>query len=73
MRTDKIPYRDEDGEIVGVIVFAVDISERVSAEEALQRAHEELERRVDERTQQLAAHGRDAACWKWSSASEPRN
>ena len=55
VRTDKIPYRDEHGEIVGVIVFAVDISERVSAEEALQRAHEELERRVDERTQQLAA------------------
>jgi len=38
-----------------VIVFAVDISERVRAEEALQRAHEELERRVDERTRQLAA------------------
>ena len=55
MRTDKIPYRNEDGEIVGVIVFAVDISERMRAEEALQRAHDELERRVDERTQQLAA------------------
>jgi PAS domain S-box-containing protein len=55
VRTDKIPYRDEDGEIVGVIVFAVDISERMRAEEALQCAHDELERRVDERTQQLAA------------------
>jgi len=55
VRTDKIPYRNEEGEIVGVIVFAVDISERVRAEEALQRAHEELERRVDERTRQLAA------------------
>jgi len=54
VRTDKIPYRSEDGEIVGVIVFAVDISERMRAEEALQRAHDELERRVDERTQQLA-------------------
>src|SRR5262245_12203715 len=55
VRTDKIPYRNQDGEIVGVIVFAVDISERVQAEEALQRAHDELERRVDERTRQLAA------------------
>jgi PAS domain S-box-containing protein len=55
VRTDKIPYRNDTGEIVGVIVFAVDISERVRAEEALQRAHDELERRVDERTAQLAA------------------
>jgi len=55
VRTDKIPYRRDTGEIVGVIVFAVDISERVRAEEALQRAHNELERRVDERTGQLAA------------------
>ena len=55
VRTDKIPYRNEAGEIVGVIVFAVDISERMRAEEALQCAHDELERRVDERTQQLAA------------------
>jgi PAS domain S-box-containing protein len=55
VRTDKIPYRNDAGEIVGVIVFAVDVSERVRAEEALQRAHDELERRVDERTGQLAA------------------
>src|SRR5262245_57050665 len=55
VRTDKIPYRNDAGEIVGVIVFAVDISERVRAEEALQRAHDELERRVHERTGQLAA------------------
>src|SRR5262249_27603355 len=54
LRTDKTPYRNDEGELVGVIVFAVDISERVRAEEALQRAHEELERRVSERTQQLA-------------------
>ena len=55
VRTDKIPYRNGGGQIVGLIVYAVDISERVRAEEALQRTHEELQRNVDERTQQLAA------------------
>ena len=55
VRTDKIPYRDENGEIVGVIVFAVDITDRKLAEDALERARLDLERRVDERTAELQA------------------
>jgi PAS domain S-box-containing protein len=55
VRTDKIPYRDRNGEIIGVIVFAVDITDAVVAHEALERAHDELEARVEERTAQLAA------------------
>lgn len=42
VRTDKIPYRNEAGKIIGVIVFAVDITEQQQAQEALQvgqRAH----------------------------------
>ena len=53
VRTDKIPYRDAQGNTVGVIGFAVDITERKHAEEALQRAHDELEERVRERTEDL--------------------
>ncbi|MDE3034639.1 MAG: PAS domain-containing protein [Nitrospirota bacterium] len=36
IRTDKIPYRDDDGQVIGVIVFAVDItdSEQLAAIEA---------------------------------------
>jgi len=36
IRTDKIPYRDHDGRVIGVIVFAVDItdSEQLAAIEA---------------------------------------
>ena len=33
--TDKIPYRNSDGEIIGVVGFSVDISERKHAEEEL--------------------------------------
>ena len=35
IRTDKIPYRDERGDTIGVIVFATDITELKGAEDAL--------------------------------------
>ncbi|MBW1824839.1 MAG: PAS domain S-box protein [Deltaproteobacteria bacterium] len=37
-QTDKIPYRDDKGNIVGVIVFCRDITSRVHANEALQES-----------------------------------
>ena len=55
IRTDKVPYRDETGQVVGVIVFSVDITERMKSEEALRDARDNLERRVAERTRELAA------------------
>ncbi len=53
VQTDKIPYRDAQGNIIGVIGFSNDITERKQAEEALQQAHDELEERVKERTADL--------------------
>jgi PAS domain S-box-containing protein len=35
VQADKLPYRDQDGKIAGVIVCATDITERKQAEEAL--------------------------------------
>jgi len=40
---------------VGVVVVFIDITQRRAAEEALRRANDELERRVTERTYELAA------------------
>ncbi len=47
------PIRDGKGRIAGVVLTFQDITERKRAEEALRRAHDELERRVEERTAEL--------------------
>jgi PAS domain S-box-containing protein len=47
------PIRDASGAVVGASKIARDISERVEAQRALQRAHDELEGRVRERTEEL--------------------
>jgi PAS domain S-box-containing protein len=48
------PIYDTENNLVGAVVASLDITEQKRAEEALQKAHEELERRVLERTKELA-------------------
>ena len=55
VQTDKVPYRNERGEIIGVIVFAMDVTEREHAQEEVRKLNAELEQRVSERTAQLEA------------------
>jgi PAS domain S-box-containing protein len=51
--TTKVPMRDENGTIVGLVGVNRDITERILAEEALRHTHDELEQRVAERTGEL--------------------
>jgi PAS domain S-box-containing protein len=65
--TIKMPLRDKEGSIVGIFGVSRDITERKQAEEALRKAHEELEHYttgLERRTAQLqvaAEVARDAA------------
>lgn|GEM_PF-6162542 len=47
------PLRDDDGEVTSILGVSADITERKLAEEALKRAHERLEDRVQKRTREL--------------------
>jgi PAS domain S-box-containing protein len=49
------PLRDAQGAIIGASKVARDITEGILAEDALRRAHEELEQRVRERTAELSS------------------
>ena len=48
------PYTNFEGQVTQVVIVSRDVTKRKLAEEALQRAHEELEGRVAERTQELS-------------------
>lgn len=47
VRTDKIPYRDTSGEIIGIIGFSVDITDQQETEESLRIARFEVENAGD--------------------------
>jgi PAS domain S-box-containing protein len=47
------PLIDEKGAVIGITSLAQDITERIQAEEALRKAHNELESKVVERTAML--------------------
>ncbi len=50
-----VPVLDADGTVKAVLAIAGNITERKRSEEALRRAHDDLERRVAERTEELTA------------------
>jgi len=55
MDTLKVPFIGPNGKVLGLVGICRDITERKRAEEELRRLNEELERRVQKRTSELAA------------------
>ncbi|OGS17847.1 MAG: hypothetical protein A3J83_08605 [Elusimicrobia bacterium RIFOXYA2_FULL_40_6] len=53
VQTGKIPYRDEMNNIIGIIGFAVDITEQKKTKELLERDKKTLEQYVLKRTEEL--------------------
>jgi len=49
----KVPQFDNDGKVIGLVGIARDITERKQVEKALQKAKDELEKRVEKRTREL--------------------
>jgi PAS domain S-box-containing protein len=54
LQTTKMPLRDKQGAVVGLMGISRDITALKRAEEALHQSHDELERRVSERTAELS-------------------
>ncbi|MEW6198031.1 MAG: PAS domain S-box protein [Planctomycetota bacterium] len=53
--TNKVPLRDADGQVCGVLGVDTDVSQLKAVAAELRRAHDELELRVQARTAELAA------------------
>ena len=60
IQKDKVPYHDEHGDVIGVVVMSHDITDRKRDQDALRELNAELETKVRKRTEQLAA-ARDEA------------
>jgi PAS domain S-box-containing protein len=68
LNTRILPLRNRDGEISAVMGVSRNITARKQAEAALKDAHDELEKRVEERTAELARAKRD---WERTFDSVP--
>ncbi|MCL5025757.1 MAG: PAS domain S-box protein [Chloroflexi bacterium] len=65
-------YRDEAGEVIGVFAAARDISAQKRAEAEIRKLNDDLERRVVERTAELAAANKELEAFSYSVSHDLR-
>lgn len=59
VQTDKVPYRDPRGNVIGVLVFAQDITERKRAEAVLQESERQYRLLMEEASDGIVVFDRD--------------